>query len=68
MIHMLQHWLTLQSNQSCSWSTVIEGLREIDEIALAKTLASSYLSTDQSLESPGKLWNLQYNVVTPGGK
>ena len=38
MIHMLQHWL--QSNPSCSWSTIIEGLREIDENALAETLAS----------------------------
>ena len=53
MIHMLQHWL--QSNPSCSWSAVIEGLREIDENALAETLASNYGSTDQSLESPGKL-------------
>ena len=53
MIHMLQHWL--QSNPSCSWSTIIEGLKEIDENALAETLASTYLSADQSLESPGKL-------------
>ena len=53
MIHMLQHWL--QSNPSCSWSTIIEGLREIDENALAETLASTYGSTDQSLEFPGEL-------------
>ena len=48
MIHMLHHWL--QSNPSCSWSTIIEGLREIDEIKLAETVASTYGS-----KSPGKL-------------
>ena len=55
MIHMLQYWL--QSNRSCSWSTIIEALREIDENALAETLASTYGST---AESPGELWSLQY--------
>ena len=53
MIHMLQHWL--KSNPSCSWDTIIEGLREIDENVLAETLASTYGSTDQSFETPGKL-------------
>ena len=52
MIHMLQYWL--QSNPSCSWSAVIEGLIEIDEIVLAENLSSTYGSTDQNLESPGK--------------
>ena len=53
MIHMLRHWL--KSNPSCSWDTIIEGLREIDENVLAETLASTHGSTDQSLDFPGKL-------------
>ena len=61
MIHMLQYWLL--SNLSCSWSTIIEGLKEIDENALVETLASTYGSTDQSPESPGKLYEVYiYNA------
>lgn len=53
MIQMLRHWL--KSNPACCWDSIIEGLREIDENVLAETIASTYGSTDQSLESPGKL-------------